>query len=139
MQNFLFPRVASQLLILSMLLSPTQFVLAHDLHAHDAVTVAAQHHKLLLENDSVRVLETRIRPGERTALHAHPAPSVLYVLTWSDFIRYDPDGKVLVDSRTMATKPQPGAALWSPPVPLHYIKNVGANDLLVVAVELKRP
>lgn len=123
--------------LIGVLLAPCGPLYAHDAPSHDAVAVAAQHHKLLLENDSVRVLETRIRPGERTAVHAHPWPSSLYVLSWSDFVRYDPDGKVLVDSRTMATKPQPGTALWSPPVPLHYIVNVGTTELLVIAVELK--
>ena len=121
------------------LLIPAPSLFAHDLPAHDAVAAAGQHHKVLLENESVRVLETRIGPGERTAVHAHPWPSALYVLTFSDFVRYDPDGKVLADSRTMPSKPQPGAALWSPPVPLHYILNVGSTELLVIAVELKRP
>lgn len=37
----------------------------------------------------------------------------------------------------MTTKPQPGTALWSPPVPPHYIVNVGTTELLVIAVELK--
>jgi len=124
------------MLTLSMLAS-AQSLLAHDLPAHDAMKAATEHHKLLLENESVRVLETRIRPGERTAVHSHPWPAVQYVVSFSDFIRFDPEGKVLVDSRNMATKPAPGAALWSPPVPSHYIQNVGTTDLLVIAVELK--
>ena len=123
-------------LSLSMLI-PAHSLLAHDLPTHDAMKAATEHHKLLLENETVRVLETRIRPGERTAVHSHPWPAVQYVASFSDFIRYDPDGKVLADSRSMANKPAPGAALWSPPVPLHYIQNVGATDLLVVAVEIK--
>jgi len=110
---------------------------AHDLPAHDAMTAARQDHKLLLENESVRVLETRVRPGERTAVHSHPWPAAMYVVSFSDFVRYDPDGKVLIDSRTMSSKPQAGAAVWSPAVPLHYIENVGNSDLLIVAVELK--
>jgi quercetin dioxygenase-like cupin family protein len=114
-----------------------QSVQAHDLPVHDAMTAAAQNHKVLLENESVRVLETRIRPGERTAVHSHPWPAAMYVVSFSDFVRYDPDGKVLIDSRTMSSKPQSGAAVWSPAVPLHYIENVGNSDLLVVAVELK--
>jgi quercetin dioxygenase-like cupin family protein len=123
-------------LTLSML-GPAQSLLAHDPPEHDAMKAAVQHHKLLLENESVRVLETRIRPGEKTAVHSHPWPAVQYVVSFSDFVRYDPDGKVLADSRNMSTKPTPGAALWSPPVPLHYIQNVGTTDLLVIAVEIK--
>jgi quercetin dioxygenase-like cupin family protein len=125
-------------LVLSLsILLPAQSLLAHDLPTHDAMKAAPAHHKLLLENVSVRVLETRILPGERAAVHSHPWPAVQYVVSFSDFIRYDPEGKVLVDSRNMVSKPAPGTALWSPPVPLHYIQNVGATDLLVIAVEIK--
>lgn len=112
-------------------------LMAHDLPEHDALTAAIQHHKLLLENESVRVLETRVRSGERTAVHSHPWPAALYLISWSDFVRFDPEGKILLDTRTLPRKPQLGAALWSPPVPLHYIENVGSTDLLIIAVELK--
>jgi len=123
--------------VLLALLWSAGMALAHGLPEHDAMTAATQHHKTLLENDSVRVLETRIRPGERTAVHSHPWPAALYVVNFSDFVRYDPDGQVLADSRSMGEKPQPGSALWSPPVPVHFIENVGDSDLLVIAVELK--
>jgi len=82
-------------------------------HPHDAAVAAPHHHKILLENESVRVFETRIPAGE-------------------------PAGKVLFDSRTIASKPPPGSALWSAPVGPHYIHNVGTTELLVIAVELKR-
>jgi quercetin dioxygenase-like cupin family protein len=123
--------------VLLALLGSMGMALAHGLPEHDAMTAATQHHRTLLENDSVRVLETRIRPGERTAVHSHPWPAALYVVSFSDFVRYDPDGRVLADSRLMIDKPQPGSALWSPPVPVHSIENVGDSDLLVIAVELK--
>ncbi len=38
----------------------------------DATTAAPNHHEVLLENDRVRVLDTRIGPGERTPVHTHP-------------------------------------------------------------------
>ena len=47
----------------------------------DAMIAAPEHHEVLLENDQVRVLNTRIGPGEETPLHIHPWPSVLYVLS----------------------------------------------------------
>ena len=106
-------------------------------HALDAMIKAPQHHAELLENDRVRVLDTMVVPGERTRVHAHEWPAALYVLSWSDFVRYDPDGKVLVDSRTMAAKPQVGTALWSGPIGPHYVENVGHAKLHIVAVEVK--
>lgn len=106
-------------------------------HPFDAMAKAPDHHRVLLENDQVRVLDTKVTPGERTPVHAHEWPAALYVLSWSDFVRYDPDGKILVDSRTMTIKPAPGAALWTNPIGPHYVENVGPADLHIVAIETK--
>jgi len=106
-------------------------------HPQDAMRTAAAHHVLLLENEHVRILDTRVRPGEQTPVHAHEWPAALYVVSWSDFVRYDPDGNVLLDSRTLPTKLVPGAALWGAPIPPHYVRNVGTADLHIIAVEIK--
>src|SRR4051794_34451800 len=65
----------------------------------DPMTDAPEHHSVLFENDRVRVLDTKLPPAERTEVHAHEWPAVLYVLSWSDFIRRADDGTVLADSR----------------------------------------
>jgi hypothetical protein len=106
-------------------------------HALDAMLQAPDHHALLLENGNVRVLDTRVRPGERTPVHAHEWPAALYVLSWSDFVRYDPEGNVLLDSRTLASPPAIGSALWAAPIGPHYVENVGRTDLHILAVEIK--
>ncbi len=103
----------------------------------DAMAAAPSHHEVLLENESVRVLDTRLRPGESTPVHTHPWPSVLYVLSWSAFVRYDQDGNVLLDSRSLPSPPRKGTTLWSAPLGPHRAKNVGDQDLWVIAVELK--
>lgn len=105
--------------------------------AFDALARAPEHHFLLLENASVRVLDTRVRPGERTPVHGHEWPAALYVLSWSDFVRFDAQGQVLLDSRTQAAKPAAGSAMWVGPIGPHYVENVGATDLHIVAVEIK--
>jgi len=105
----------------------------------DARVAAPEHHEILLENEYVRVLDTRIAPGERTPLHTHRHPSVFYVLSWSDFVRYDAAGAVLLDSRTMDTKPEAGTILWSDPLGPHRAQNVGNGELRVIAVEVKSP
>jgi quercetin dioxygenase-like cupin family protein len=106
-------------------------------HPFDAMAKAPDHHRVLLENDKVRVLDTKVAPGERTPVHAHEWPAALYVLSWSDFVRYDPDGNVLVDSRTMTVKPGVGAALWTNPIGPHFVENVGQADLHILAIETK--
>jgi quercetin dioxygenase-like cupin family protein len=104
--------------------------------ALDAVVAAPAHHKLLFENESVRVLDTRIGPGETTALHTHCWPGTLYLLSWSDFVRRDENGAIILDSRTIPAI-LPGTALWSPPLPPHTLENVGDGELHVIVVELK--
>jgi len=105
--------------------------------ALDAMAAAPSHHEILLENEQVRVLDTMLRPGEATPVHTHPWPSVLYVLSWSDFVRSDANGKILLDSRTLPSTPEKGTTLWSGPLGPHSAKNVGEAELRVIAVELK--
>ena len=107
------------------------------MHPLDALSQAADHHDLLLDNDKVRFLDTRVAPGARTAVHAHQWPAALYVLSWSDFVRYDAAGNVLLDSRTLARRPEPGEALWAPPIGPHYVQNVGSSELRILAIEVK--
>lgn len=104
----------------------------------DALTAAPQHHQLLFENEFVRVLNTNIPPGDTTNLHTHRHPASLYIISWSDFIRYDAEGNVLVDSRTLVKTPASGTALWSGPLAPHALKNVGVNDLHAICVEIKK-
>lgn len=103
----------------------------------DALIAAPKHHTLLFENEFVRVLDTNIPAGETTKMHMHQYPSALYLVKWSDFIRYDSHGNVSVDSRTMAKPPEPATALWSGPLAPHSLKNVGENELHLISVEIK--
>lgn len=106
-------------------------------HPLDAMTAAPDFHKVLFENEKVRVLDTELGPGQQTPVHAHEWPASLYILSWSDFVRYDPDGNVLLDSRTTGTSPQIGSAMWVAPLPPHSVRNVGSNPLKIIAVEVK--
>jgi quercetin dioxygenase-like cupin family protein len=103
----------------------------------DAMRAAPDHHAILLENDQVRVLDTRLGPGERTPVHAHGWPATLYVMSWSDFVRRNAYGDVIVDSRSWHRQPAPGEALWLPPLTPHSVENIGQSELRLIAVELK--
>ncbi|WP_246054318.1 MULTISPECIES: nuclear transport factor 2 family protein [Antarcticibacterium] len=67
----------------------------------DAVIAAPKNHKILLENDQVRVLEVSLAPGEKEPLHHHKWPSVLYIQEAGDFVDYDKDGEVIFDTREL--------------------------------------
>ena len=73
---------------------------------------APGYHKLMMENERVRVLDTLIRPGETTPVHTHPDPSVFYIFCWSDFVRYDDQGQVLLVTRGAESSTQAPSVLW---------------------------
>ena len=103
----------------------------------DALSAAPRHHTLLLENDRVRVVETRIAPGDIVPVHTHCWPSVLYVLSWSGFVRCDAAGTVVLDSRTLGGSPP--SVVWSEALPPHTLENVGGAEIRVISVEIKQP
>lgn len=103
----------------------------------DALVAAPRQHRLVLENASVRVLDTVIAPGEQTPVHTHRWPAVHYILSWSDFLRRSADGSLLLDSRSSAVRPAPGSALWGPPLPPHSLENIGRETLHIISVEVK--
>lgn len=104
----------------------------------DALMAAPGYHTLLMENESVRVLDTHVPPGATVPLHTHCWPAVQYILRWSDFVRRDEAGAILVDSRR-GSRPAAGTAVWSGPLALHTLENVGGSELRVLSVELKSP
>ena len=103
----------------------------------DALVAAPRHHRLVFENDRVRVLDTRIAPGETVPVHTHRWPAVNHVQSWSDFVRRDADGKVLVDTRGRPAPESLPFVVWGEPLPPHTLENVGAAELHVISVELK--
>lgn len=102
----------------------------------DALSAAPRNHRVLFENERVRVLDTSVAPGETVPLHTHRWPSVLYILAWSDFVRRGAEGEVLLDSRRSGAV-APGMALWSGPLGPHTLENVGESELRAISVELK--
>ncbi len=100
--------------------------------------VVADHHAVLLENDRVRVLDARVKPGDTVPVHTNRWPAVQYILSFSDFVRRDADGVLLLDSRTAPPEAAP-LGLWSEPTPPHTLENVGNGVIRAIVVELKKP
>ena len=61
------------------------------------------------------------------------------MLSFDHFVRRHADGTVLVDTREGGVLPEPGSAVWSASLAPHTLENVGAADIHVIGVELKRP
>jgi quercetin dioxygenase-like cupin family protein len=101
---------------------------------NDALTSAPQHHKVLFENDEVRVLEVTVPPGVREPLHAHRYPSVLYYLSAAHLKEYSP-GISAVDRGHR----DDGDVIFLPVGPPHQMENLESDKpLRAIRVELKK-
>lgn len=97
--------------------------------AQDALKVAPEHYTVLLENDKVRVLEVKIKPDEKEAMHTHPATVHIELAPTKVKIGY-PDGK------SVELEGKKGEAIWVGPVK-HTIENVGDTEIHAYIIELK--
>jgi predicted metal-dependent enzyme (double-stranded beta helix superfamily) len=103
----------------------------------DALAAAPAHHQLLLEDEQVRVLHTRIAPGDVVPLHCHRWGGVAYLQSWSHFIRRNEKGEILFDSRHAGDPPKPPCAQRVPPLPPHTVENLGPSEISIVMIEFK--
>ncbi len=98
--------------------------------AQDQVKVAPNNTKVLLENDRVRVLDVQTKPGEKLAMHSHPA-YLVYSLSTSKAKFTSPGGK------TTEGELKAGAVNWHE-AETHAVENVGTTDSHVLVIELKK-
>jgi len=104
----------------------------------DAVAAAPDNHKVLLENDQVRVLEVYLAPEEKEPLHHHKWPSVLYIQEAGDFIDYDIDGKVIFDSRKLTEPLSFPLTMYKKPEAPHSPVNLSkTKPIRLIRVEMK--
>jgi quercetin dioxygenase-like cupin family protein len=96
--------------------------------SQDPTVTDPDKYKVVFENERVRVLEYRDKPGDRTSPHHHP-DSVMYTL--SSFERRLVQGDRQTDVQLAA-----GRAGWLPAQD-HHGENIGATDTHVLFVELK--
>ena len=95
----------------------------------DPVKLSPQYYTVKAENDRVRVLEYRLKPGEKEVMHSHPS-YVVYFLGDATLRATSPDGKT---SDTSVTQ---GEVLLRDPLS-HAVENVGTTELHALLIELK--
>ena len=99
--------------------------------SQDPVKVAPKNVKVVFENNRVRVLEVRTKPGEKIPMHSHP-PHLTYTL--SDF-----KGKYSTpDGENVSNLGKTNAWSWTEAI-THASENVGTTEIRAFAVELKEP
>ncbi len=111
--------------------------------ALDAVTAAPANHKVLFENDSLRVLEVTLEPGEEEPTHHHRWPSV-FVLDQVQGPVHDisPDGTQLPPNRdimkAMAEWDGRGClVVHMAPQPAGRVLNASGKTIHGIRVEMK--
>lgn len=85
---------------------------------------------VLLDNESVLVVENRFMPGAESPLHTHTGPRVTHFLQ---------GGVVELTSENGEPKRKEvptGRTVWRSPV-THVVKNVGDTDIRILVMELK--
>ncbi len=104
----------------------------------DAVIAAPDNHKILMENEKVRVLEVTLMPGETEEVHHHQWPSVLYIQEAGDFIDYDEEGKIILDTRELTTPLTFPMTMWKDPEAPHSVENLSKTiTIRLIRVEMK--
>ena len=95
----------------------------------DAVSVAPDVYKVLLENDRVRILEIKTEPGASSELHSHPALA-LYAVT-------DCTWDLTNEAGETVTAEIPAGGVFYQDATIYAAKDVGTSGSLAIAVELK--
>ncbi len=95
----------------------------------DPVELSPQYYTVRFENDRVRVLEYRLKPGEKEVMHSHPA-GVVYLLNDATVRTTLPDGTTSEGAVTQ------GQVSWNESLS-HAVENSGPTETHALLVELK--
>ncbi len=91
----------------------------------DAVKVAPHVHKIVLENEKVRVLESTLKPGEKTEMHSHP-----------DLVAVGISKYTLSNGKSIEVALMAGESIFTEAVE-HTTENIGSGVGRTILVELK--
>ena len=99
--------------------------------SEDPPTVNPSSLRVLLENDSVRVMEAVLPPGLKEKNHTHP-PYAMYILNGGTVRMHFPDGS------TRDAQFNSGEARFTDKV-THWAENTGDKPAIIVAVDVFKP
>lgn len=104
----------------------------------DAMEAAWQHHRLLFENEEVRILEVTIPPGEKEELHTHRWKSVFIVDSHADMRYFGTNGEIEFERKAPPAHVAGTSVTWKEPEGLHAIENTSATQTLHgIRIEIK--
>jgi hypothetical protein len=103
----------------------------------DAVAAAPDSHRVLFENEAVRVLAVEVGPGEKEPEHTHESPSVMIVYQPTRIRYFGANGEPELES---PEGPRPASARepkWMEPEGLHAVENIDTMPFKAYRIELK--
>jgi hypothetical protein len=106
----------------------------------DPVTAAPASHRVLLDNDDVRVLRVTIAPGATEPVHDHRWRSVMVFEQPQPitYILYAPEGGRMAEVRRIDVPAfAADTAEWAEPEGPHAVHNRGTQPFVALRVELK--
>jgi hypothetical protein len=103
----------------------------------DAVAAAPKNHRVLLENERVRVLDVTVAPGERQPVHAHCWPSVMHIMYEGVSRNYDAEGRLIDELKVAPPTSEFPKTIWLQPTPPHSVHNLDSKPIRLLRVELK--
>lgn len=102
----------------------------------DAIIAAPNSHRVVFENDQVRVLEVIVEPGVREPEHTHRWPSVMVTDQRARIRYFVGEGLVFESPDPLPAKPGPHAS-WLEPEGPHSVENIDTGRLQALRFELK--
>ena len=108
----------------------TTVIAASDEPEMDPVKQLPEVYKVRFENDRVRVIEFRLKPGAKEPMHGHPA-GLLFVLADGKVKHVFPDGSSSEQSATA------GDVIWREAV-THSGENIGGTEIHAYIVDVKQ-
>jgi beta-alanine degradation protein BauB len=124
-------KLSRTLIAAALLAASALYATSRPVPSQDVIQVAGDSHRVIFENEHVRVLAVDIKPGQTAPMHSHPE-NVSYFLT---------DGKLKVtlpSGKSNERIIKAGTAGWSDAT-THEAQNIGPSDFQQVQIELKPP
>lgn len=112
--------------------------------ALDAVAAAPRHHRVLFENDNLRVLEVTLEPQDEEPLHHHRWPSVfVFDQVGGPIHDFAPDGTQMPDNRDVIRAVQAWdgkgcLVVHMEPQPLGRVFNASPVTVHGIRIEMKK-